>query len=467
MDYDVVIIGAGLSGLAAGIRLARNGKSVLIVEAHTVPGGLNSYFNHAGRTIDVGLHAMTDFAGPHERTAPLNKILRRVGIHNHELDLAEQLGSRVLFPRAALRFTNDPNDLKGSIATAFPAQLDGFERLDTLIAEYNDAQPFPEKSSGRETLASFLTDPALTDMLLLPLAFYGSSAATDMDFHDLAVRWKSVYHAGLARPQKGMRGVVGLLADRFAEADGKLVLGRPVQELLVDAGRINGVVLAGGQTVVPGQVISSAGFVETMRLRSDEPDDVHADDIGRVSFVEFIGFLDTLPADLGIRDSMIFFSINETLNLDSNGQLADCSTGAICFPNNFHYQQPPREGIVRITARADFREWAKLTDRSDYRDAKVQVMARLLRHVTSIVPDFRPHLNYYELYTPRTIKRFARRVEGAVNGTVNKLRDGCTDLENLFICGTDQGLNGIVGAMFSGILMANLHCLAPKAENKN
>ena len=117
--------------------------------------------------------------------------------------------------------------------------------------------------------------------------------------------------------------------------------------------------------------------------------------------------------------------------------------------------------------RSDFREWAKLTDRSDYRDAKVQVMARLLRHVTSIVPDFRPHLNYYELYTPQTIKRFARRVEGAVNGTVNKLRDGCTDLENLFICGTDQGLNGIVGAMFSGILMANLHCLAPKTGRKD
>jgi len=36
---------------------------------------------------------------------------------------------------------------------------------------------------------------------------------------------------------------------------------------------------------------------------------------------------------------------------------------------------------------------------------------------------------------------------------------GTTYLENLFICGTDQGFLGIVGAMLSGISMANLHVL--------
>ena len=38
MDYDVIIIGSGLSGLAAGIRLAQFDTRVLIVEKHTVAG---------------------------------------------------------------------------------------------------------------------------------------------------------------------------------------------------------------------------------------------------------------------------------------------------------------------------------------------------------------------------------------------------------------------------------------------
>ena len=61
MKYDVIVIGSGLSGLAAGIRLAMFDKRVLIVEKHTVVGGLNSYYIRKNRTIDVGLHAMTNY----------------------------------------------------------------------------------------------------------------------------------------------------------------------------------------------------------------------------------------------------------------------------------------------------------------------------------------------------------------------------------------------------------------------
>ena len=42
--YDVLIIGAGMSGLAAGIRLAHYDKRVCIVEKHYMPGGLNSFY---------------------------------------------------------------------------------------------------------------------------------------------------------------------------------------------------------------------------------------------------------------------------------------------------------------------------------------------------------------------------------------------------------------------------------------
>src|SRR6476469_265894 len=37
--YDVVIVGSGPNGLAAGVALAREGLSTLIVESHHLPGG--------------------------------------------------------------------------------------------------------------------------------------------------------------------------------------------------------------------------------------------------------------------------------------------------------------------------------------------------------------------------------------------------------------------------------------------
>ena len=42
--YDAVVIGAGMAGMAAAIRLALFDRKTLLLERHNVPGGLNSYY---------------------------------------------------------------------------------------------------------------------------------------------------------------------------------------------------------------------------------------------------------------------------------------------------------------------------------------------------------------------------------------------------------------------------------------
>src|SRR3989442_5916567 len=108
--YDVAIIGAGMSGLAAGIRLAHFGRKVCIFERHNAPGGLNSFYSIGGRKFDVGLHAMTNFVRAGVESTPLTKLLRQLRIERDELALCEQKQSRVAFcapGRTSLRFTND------------------------------------------------------------------------------------------------------------------------------------------------------------------------------------------------------------------------------------------------------------------------------------------------------------------------------------------------------------------------
>ncbi len=81
MRYDTLIIGAGLSGLAAGIRLALFDRKVAVLEQHNVWGGLNSFYGMQGRKLDVGLHALTNFIPPPPHRAPgvpLARILRQL-----------------------------------------------------------------------------------------------------------------------------------------------------------------------------------------------------------------------------------------------------------------------------------------------------------------------------------------------------------------------------------------------------
>jgi phytoene dehydrogenase-like protein len=64
------------------------------------------------------------------------------------------------------------------------------------------------------------------------------------------------------------------------------------------------------------------------------------------------------------------------------------------------------------------------------------------------------------MFTPKTVERYTGHLEGAIYGAPTKVRNGRTAVENLYLCGTDQGFLGIIGAMLSGISMANFHVLA-------
>src|SRR3954468_15847236 len=155
--YDVAIIGAGMSGLAAGIRLAHFGKRVCIFERHNAPGGLNSFYSIAGRKYDVGLHAMTNFVKPGVKGTPLTKLLRQLRIEREEFALCEQRQSRVAFGPAgevSLRFTNEFAVLESEVDSKFPSQIDGFRALVATIRTYDDvsldAQPVSARSIVRQ-----------------------------------------------------------------------------------------------------------------------------------------------------------------------------------------------------------------------------------------------------------------------------------------------------------------------------
>ena len=55
----VVIVGAGLAGLSAALRLAGAGRKVTVLERESVPGGRNGLLNKDGYSFDTGPTVLT------------------------------------------------------------------------------------------------------------------------------------------------------------------------------------------------------------------------------------------------------------------------------------------------------------------------------------------------------------------------------------------------------------------------
>ena len=457
MSYDVVIIGAGMSGLAAGIRLAYFDKKVCIVERHEIYGGLNSFYTLDGRAFDVGLHAVTNFAPPSDRRAPLNKLLRQLRLTREDFALHPQLGSAVRFPEYTLRFNNHIELLISQVADHFPAQADHFLQLIEDIRSYDDTRLDAPLGSAREFIARRLTDAMLADMLLCPLTFYGSATEHDMDVTQFVILFKSIFLEGMARPREGVRRIIRTLVKKYRACGGKFRLKCGVDRIIHDETRVTQLLLSTGETITADDVLSSAGFVETMNMCQPTLRTAQPAKPGRLSFVESISILDTPPAELGIDTAIIFFNDDPTYTYARPDGLVDTASGVICCPNNYEGHED-MVGTIRLTSLANYDRWVEL-DEEAYRQAKRDCHERIVERVVSFLPDFRSHVVYTDMFTPRTITKFTGHLCGAVYGTPTKIRDGRTALENLFVCGTDQGYLGIIGALLSGVTMANMHVL--------
>ncbi len=200
MKYDTIIIGAGMSGLAAGVRLAYYEQRVCVLERHTTIGGLNSFYRLRKRNYDVGLHAVTNYAPAGTKSGPLAKLLKQLRLRWDDFALAPQVGSAVVFPGHRVNFSNDHAAFIQHVCDEFPQQADAFRRLVRHIEEFNELNLSQPAVSARKVLGEFLSDPVLMDMLFCPLMFYGSAIPDDMDFSQFVIMYKSIFIQGFGRP---------------------------------------------------------------------------------------------------------------------------------------------------------------------------------------------------------------------------------------------------------------------------
>ncbi len=459
--YDAVIIGAGMSGLAAGIRLAMFDKKVLILEKHSISGGLNSYYHRRIPStkeifpFDVGLHALTNFAKKGEKRKPLTKLLKQLRIPYEALSLQQQSHSLIRFDKTELKFSNDFELLLSEIASVFPHEIDQFRKFTSYIQEYNEVDLNATYIPTRSVLTQYFKDPLLQEMILAPLLIYGSAWENDMDFSQFVIMFKSIYLEGFSRPVGGVRTIIDLLINKYNSVGGELRYRSEVLEILRDHGQIKGVRLKNDETIYTNKVFSSAGFPETFDLINNP--DFNKPQVGPLSFSETILVLENKQIFQKSDETIIFYNQSDNYTYQKPDTLIDTRSAVFCMPDNYERENLNGHGVLRLTYMANYDLWKRL-DKEDYKIAKHDVLQAALKTSSLLLnQDVSPI--FHDVFTPTTIERYTKHQQGTVYGSTDKMRNGSTPYEGLYIIGTDQGFLGIVGSMLSGISMANLYGL--------
>ena len=280
MRREIIIIGGGLGGLAAGIRLVAKGHHVTILEKRDKPGGKAYTYKTQGFTFD---------SGPSIVTAPFmfDDLWREAGRRREDYFTLEECSPYYrIFDHKGSYFEYSSNEqaLIRQIRERSPRDVDGYKRFMASTKPIFELgfvklaeQPFlhftdmlkvtPDllrlKSfiSTYRYVSGFIKDDFLRRCFSFHPLFIGGNpfdASSVYAMVDYLEREWGVHHA-----VGGIGAIISAMAKLFTELGGTLELNAETAEILVEGRKVVGVRMADGQTRRADIVVSNADSAYT------------------------------------------------------------------------------------------------------------------------------------------------------------------------------------------------------------
>ena len=268
----IIILGAGVMGLAAAQRAVTLGAEVELIEADREPGGMAAHLDLGGVSIERFYHFVC------KSDAPTFALLRELGLPDAMRWVPT---SMAYFMRGGLHRWGDPMSLLRFPHLSWTAKFrTGLQMF--LTTRHNDfaaiekltARQWIEAGSGREVYETLWKR-------LLGLKFYEHADHVSASWIATRVRRigrsrRSIFQEELGYIEGGSQTLVDALMRDIATKGGRVALGEPAAQVLTEAGRVTGVRTAAGRDVPADHVISTVPTPLIPRLVPDLPEALRA-----------------------------------------------------------------------------------------------------------------------------------------------------------------------------------------------
>ena len=492
MDYDVIIIGSGISGLTAASLLAKRKLKVCVIEAQYKPGGSCGIFKRNDVVFEQGAAMIYGFNArgfsPHRFV--FNALEESIDIIKHDELYAINFGEhRIVFHQDIDMFIEE-------LAKVFPKEKENFKRFYKelsnqymkIIAE-NPAFISPDAMKKEKGLKSLLKHP-IEYIRFLGYMNKNTKSVLKKYFKDenvfnlfdkltstycytnveetpailSSVMFVDNHFGGSYYPAGSTLNLVGKLEKVIEENNGQMIYNTEVEEIIVEDNKAKKVSLDNGKVISANYIVNSGNvwnlYNKLLKNNASEEIKSWANSLEQAypSVVLFALVKEeaipkgTLPIEMLIGDKTKLDENEVTVYILSIDDKTLCKNG-------YHT-------IMAIGP--SFKEWPKgfknnyNTDK--YREMKKIEKNRLLEILEKRFPGFKENLCHVEISTPTTLNRYVLKEGGSVAGPKQKLGQHMlkrlkakSEINNLFNCGESTVMGtGTPAVTISGISVANL-----------
>jgi all-trans-retinol 13,14-reductase len=494
--WDAIVIGSGISGLTAAAALAKRGRRVLVLEQHSVAGGLTQTFQRQHWNFATGVHYVSGVgpeAGPGGQFGRLlhwltdgalqfascgnpYDIVRlpgfEFGIEHPEAAFRQSLHARFPADRAAIeRWFDEMEAARRSAFSMMAARgLPAWLAWGMHLWRGEEMRRYSERTLA-EALAG-IEARLLRAVLGARWGDYGAPPQTAPLLEHALVTGS--YDHGAFYPVGGPGRFAQTMAPVIEGAGGEVRLGADVREIQLEQGRAAGAVCDHGgrrQAERARHIVSTMGVVNTMaclgpRSAPDWQQSVRELRPGLSYLALYLGF-DGDIATAGASAANVWLYESEAIDRVWQAPADDDAPGLfVSFPS---LKDPAHTGghtaeVLALCEAKAFVPWLHLPANErpqEYVALKSWIEERMLAQFKRHFPTLAPMVRFHELSTPITQQRFVRTPDGAMYGmemSARRLASPAlqvrTPVPGLLLAGQDITGAGIQAASMSGLMAA-------------
>ena len=429
----VVIVGAGVAGLAAGVYARRAGFDVTIYEKHIIPGGLSTSWSRKGYLFEGGMHWLTGSSSK----LTLNRVWKEVGAlkENNPIFVKDPFYTLITKDKKELHLYRDVNKLEQHLCAFAPEDTKMIKKMCRDIRIFKNVHLPVSDIPGLK--AKNPVHPGLAELLLMAPAGLRLNALKNQSYIDYVNQFKNkdlrellltvigqrynalsfIYTLGsfasgdCGYPEGGSLRLTQNMADTFVSLGGKIEYRSLVEKVIVEDGKAKGVVV-NGQTIPSDAVI----VCQDTRRAVEDLFETPLKEGWIAHMKKAVVSEQNMFVCLGVKCELKQYPRAAVFPLETPFKAGGLEFTSLRINNYSLYEKHAPEGGTALTCLLlgdSYQYWKKAKEDGTYKQKKAELAEAFIKVLEEYMPEIKDKVEVTDVATPLTYERYCNSFEGS------------------------------------------------------
>ncbi|MDD5167028.1 MAG: NAD(P)/FAD-dependent oxidoreductase, partial [Candidatus Omnitrophica bacterium] len=289
MEYDVIIIGAGVGGLACGLKLSCQGKKVLLLEKQPLPGGFATTFSRKGFIFESAVHCVDTLT----KTEEIRAFMDESGITKEITFINLDDFARIIYPDYDFVADFKQDNFISVLKSNFPQERKNIDRFFRAFDKFH--RQFERFNHSRLPLGIKLLISPLAYPMIISTSISTAAQFVDKYIKDAKLKaiitdiWRFTglppsrlsaiyfllvfecyYYNSTAYVKGGFIKLFQAMVERMKESGSEVRFNTSVVKIITrDGKRVKSVVTDKGEEFSARTIVSNANAIDTLTKMLD------------------------------------------------------------------------------------------------------------------------------------------------------------------------------------------------------